>query len=302
MNILIKAIIASSLGLASYNLYADIPVRPISSTDFVSPDACPTEAPIPPACQKGLDKESTEPNLSMGRVVFDFDGNSCLASSPIVSDGNGKYKINEGLDVNTGRESDNCSYSDQLSKAEVLYKEKCAKTPDPLVWGKYCARVFAIYMVKDSPIHRHDLEHVVLWMKDDKVDEVGTTAHTSTKNKIVSLFPRLSRYSDKADFNSFTVVYHKDGALTHALRPSKSVELKKYNITYNTEAPENPTETWFSPRVVNVDHKDIPKEYKDIVKSGDWGKAKLLIKDDQTLISYLNSKRPGNWRKAGVEF
>ena len=288
-----KLIITCALTTASYNLYAEGPK---------TPPKCDSSFP---ACKKGIGVYIPQPDLSKGKIVFDFDRDSCLASSPIIQDGT-DYKANEGLDVkNTGGLSDNCSYVDQLASADVLYKNVCAVTPHSIT-ESYCAQVFAIYTVKDmsgkSAGHAHDLEHVVLWMKNGKVDEVGTSAHDGLTNKIVRLFPRLSRYSDKPNYNSFTVVYHKDGGTTHALRPSKSAELKEYETTYNLEAAENPTERWFTPNIVNVDSSIVPDTYKAVVKNGDWGSAKLKIKDDETVRKFLNSKLPGNWRKSGVKF
>lgn len=284
----VKLIITCALTTASYNLYAEGPK---------TPPKCDSSFP---ACKKGIGVYIPQPDLFKGKVVFDFDRDSCLASSPIIQDGT-EYKANEGLNVkNTGGLSDNCSYADQLATADVLYKNVCA------VSKSYCAQVLAVYTVKDmsgkSAGHANDLEHVVLWMKDGKVDEVGTSAHDGLKNKVVRLFPRLSRYSDNRDYNSFTVVYHKDGGSTHALRPSTSAELKEYEIAYNLEAAENPTERWFAPKLVNVDSPNLPESYKAVVKNGDWGSAKLKIKDDETVRKFLNSKLPGNWKKAGVKF
>lgn len=293
MNIYVKTILLGSVLVTSYNVQAK---------DWSKVDKCPSGKA---ACLPGISPKPSEPNLSHGRPVFDFDTDGCLASSPIVQDGTG-YKTNPGTKP-TGALNGQCAYRDQLLKnVDILYKKVCATDT------RYCAEVYALYTVKDmyhagTPIegkgfaHRHDLEHVVLWTVDGKVNEVGITAHGGLTNKIVEKFPRLSEDENSRDYNKFTVVYHKDGGGNHALRASKSKEINIKRITLNTESPETPDGKWFEGHIVDVDSVNSTA-YKNIVENGNWGQATLQIKSDQKIRQFLQDKRPGNWKNNKINF
>jgi hypothetical protein len=285
----VKTLLLGSVLAISYNLQAN--------GDLGRGQPCTTGKA---ACLPGITPKPQKPDLSSGSIVFDFDKDGCLASSPIVRK-DGVYKENPGT-APTGGYSGQCDYGDQLNFADILYKEVCTL-------DQYCARVFALYTVKDqaNPIitkwnHRHDIEHAVIWMRSGIADEVGVSAHGGLDNKIVRLFPRLSSDRNHPDFKKFTVVYHKDGVRTHTLRASKGKDDKGKKAFVNTEVPENPTNKWFEGNIIDVDSDELPTDYKETIAEGDWGKAKLEIKDEDSVRIFLNKNLPGNWKKADVDF
>lgn len=240
-----------------------------------------------PACVTGL--STLQPiNLENGKIVFDFDTDGCLASAPVQKQGENYYP-NNGLST-SGTLEGQCSYRDQLSKANIIYKEKCTTYQNSIYYG----RIFALYTVKDKAVngnldfigHRHDLEHAVVWMKDGKVTHIGVSAHGELTNTAANLSPLAKEYGN----NTYAVVYHKNGVLTHALRLAASKTSN--NIQVVNETPENPTGKWVLPNVIDIDQ--APTNYINTLFSSDYGKATLEIKPSR-LINFLNSKKPAEW-------
>lgn len=255
-----------------------------SAKDWNHHSACSINEP---ACVQGLEPLVPQ-NLSQGNIVFDFDHDGCLASAPVRRFGT-KYIVNSGLDL-SGTLSSNCNFKDQLQYANIVYKEQCTVHQG----SNYCARIFAIYTVKDKTIssrldfagHSHDLEHAVIWMKDGVVTHVGASAHGKLMNRPVEQAPKAEQYGK----NSYAVVYHKDGLITHALRFAKSKT--KNNIQVLNEQAKNPTGKWLTPNLVDVDQ--APQDYLNILYSSDYGKAKLEIKPSR-IFEFLNQKKPKEW-------
>ena len=285
------------LGLLSVSIFA-LTASNIYAKDWNKVDKC---NPDKAACQLGLYGVIEEPNLSNGKVVFDFDTDGCLASAPVVRNGT-SFKVNPGT-KNTGALDGQCAYRDQLQRANILFKEICSKNNK-----EYCVRIFALYTVKDMAAagawdpfgHKHDFEHAVLWMKSNNVEYVGTSNHGNLTNTKAKDFPRLSaNLFDTENFNTFTVVYHKHGARTHALRKSKSKIIG--NITVTTETPENPEKKWVLPNIININDSKLDPGYLNVVNNGDWGDAKLELKESR-IHDFIQAKRPKEWKDSKIDF
>ena len=96
--------------------------------------------------------------------------------------------------------------------------------------------MYGLYFEKDQAVigsglggHRHDWEHVVVWVQNDQVQYVSTSAHGN--------FDIQTRDQMRFDGTHPKVVYHKDGIGTHAFRPANS----------NDEPPENHQGSWQFP-------------------------------------------------------
>lgn len=301
MNNYVKTLLLGSVLATSYNLQAK---------DWNKVDSCPYKEVVDPvtkiktkeftkaACKVGFGKDIDRPNkIFDGRIIFDFDTDGCLASSPIIRKGIG-YEANPGTKP-SGAIDGECAYKDQLDNADVLYQEVCEKVQGV----DYCARVFALYTVKDMWSsgyngHRNDFEHAVIWMKGGKPEYVGTSAHGSLTNLKANEFPRLSSSPQSMDFNTFTVVYHRAGVSTHSFRPSKSKN--ENGVKVNTETPENPRKpSWFIPKYIDLNNSKVSDNYKYWVNSDVWGDAKLEL-NPKRLKSFLFNKQPPEWKKLEV--
>jgi hypothetical protein len=110
--------------------------------------------------------------------------------------------------------------------------------------------------------HKHDWEHVVVWVENDTPVWVAVSQHGKY----------FWRHRDQIpwDGTHAKVVYHKDGGFTHEFRHAKS--------DGGDEPPENHKGTWHLPKVIGWN--DFPSGFRDKLVAADFGSASLDLKDD----------------------
>ncbi|MGW6513098.1 NPP1 family protein, partial [Streptomyces niveus] len=130
----------------------------------------------------------------------------------------------------------------------------------------WCAIMYGLYFEKDQAVigsglggHRHDWEHVVVWVQNDQVQYVSTSAHGN--------FDIQTRDQMRFDGTHAKVVYHKDGIGTHAFRPANG----------NDEPPENHQGSWQFPRLVGWN--GYPAGLRDKLSQANFGSAVFGLKD-----------------------
>jgi hypothetical protein len=196
--------------------------------------------------------------------AFDYDGDGCYPTPAIGRDGT----IAPGL-KNSGALNGNCHDQSDLDNTNSYSRSKCN--------NGWCAYLYDLYFEKDQAVpgvdccgHRHDLEHVVVWVQNDQAQYVSTSAHGD-----YSTYPR-----DQVGWEGThaKVIYHKDGALTHCFR-----------LASMTEQPENHYGTWQYPDLVSWDN--FPAGIRDKLVSADYGSASLAIKDS-AFASNLSKAKP----------
>ncbi|OEV09057.1 hypothetical protein AN218_23735 [Streptomyces nanshensis] len=199
--------------------------------------------------------------------AYDYDKDGCYATPAIGPDGT----LAEGLDLG-GDVNGNCRDESDLDNTNVYSREKCN--------NGWCGIVYASYFEKDqvsagggSAGHRHDWEHIVVWVKDGTAEYVATSAHGGFTVHKPSDLPW--------DGTHPKVVYHKDGASTHAFRAAKN--------DGGDEPPENHKGTWQRPAVVGWD--GYPEGLRDTLTGADFGDATLGIRDD-TFADHLADAKP----------
>ncbi|MEY8038126.1 NPP1 family protein [Saccharopolyspora cebuensis] len=186
--------------------------------------------------------------------AFDYDTDGCYPTPAIGRDGT----IAEGL-KNSGALNGNCRDQSDLDNTNSYSRSRC----DDSGW---CAYLYDLYFEKDQAVpgvdafgHRHDIEHVVVWVHQDEARYVSVSAHgdyttyPSSEVRWAGTHPK--------------VVYHKDGAGTHAFRIA----------TGGDEPPENHYETWQYPDLVSWDR--FPAGIRDALTGADFGAASLAISD-----------------------
>ncbi|MGW1681085.1 NPP1 family protein [Saccharopolyspora sp. NPDC002376] len=191
---------------------------------------------------------------SKWQPAFDYDGDGCYPTPAIGPDGT----VAEGLKP-SGALNGNCHDESDLDNTNSYSRAKC----DPSGW---CAYLYDLYFEKDQALdgvddifgHRHDIEHVVVWVHNDRAEYVSTSAHGG-----YSTYP-----ADEVSWEDThpKIVYHKDGASTHAFRLANA-----------DEEPENHHGTWQYPPLVGWEN--YPEGIRDVLTSADFGKASLGIKD-----------------------
>lgn len=199
--------------------------------------------------------------------AYDYDTDGCYATPAIGSDGTIAPGLKLGGDVNG-----NCRDASDLDNTNGYSRSKCNHD--------WCAVVYASYFEKDqaalgggSAGHRHDWEHVVVWVHDDRAEYVSTSNHGGFT---------VHRKDDLPfDGSHPKVVYHKDGVSTHCFRSAKN--------DGGDEPPENHQGTWQYPPLVGWD--GYPDGLRDKLTGADFGSATLGIKDD-TFADHLAKAKP----------
>jgi hypothetical protein len=201
--------------------------------------------------------------------AFDYDTDGCYPTPAIGPDGT----VNGGLNT-SGALNGNCRDRSDLDNTNSYSRSRC----DASGW---CAYMYALYFEKDQVLpgccgHRHDLEHVVVWVRDGEARYVSASAHGDYD----------TRPADQVlwEGTHAKIVYHKDGASTHAFRFAAG----------HDDPPENHYGVWQYPDLVGWDH--YPPGIRDILTSADFGSAQLDLRDDR-FASALERARP-----SGIDF
>ena len=184
--------------------------------------------------------------------ALDYDTDGCYPTPAIGPDGT----LNGGLNT-SGALNGSCRDRSDLDNTNAYSRSLCAP-------GGWCAYMYALYFEKDQVLpgccgHRHDLEHVVVWVFDGQARYVSASAHGDYD----------TRPADQVLWEGThpKIVYHKDGLSTHAFRFAAE----------HDDPPENHYGVWQYPDLVGWDH--FPPGIRDILTSADFGSAQLDLRD-----------------------
>ncbi|MEV1081612.1 NPP1 family protein [Streptomyces sp. NPDC050211] len=202
---------------------------------------------------------------------FDYDGNSCFPAAAVDSSG----RLNGGLD-NTGTITGGCR-NGHLGKANTYSQSMCK--------NGWCAYVYTLYFEKDQTLngadafgHRHDWETVVVFQKqgEERPRYLAASRHKGYSTHPINEVPM--------DGNHVKIVYHKDGAGTHAFRFAKW-----------SEVPEAHSDGgWDTPALVTMEY--MAKTPRDALWSSNikdhekWGSANFPLTNN--LVGNINKARP----------
>ncbi|NEC12163.1 hypothetical protein G3I34_07635 [Streptomyces sp. SID8014] len=202
--------------------------------------------------------------------AYDYDTDGCYATPALGPDGT----LNGGLNP-SGALNGQCRDAWDLDNTNTYSRAKCD--------GEWCAILYGSYFEKDQAVagsglggHRHDWEHVVVWVRGGEARYVATSAHGG--------FSVHDRDAVRWDGSHPKIVYHKDGAGTHCFRAANG----------NDEPPENHQGTWQYPALVGWE--GYPAGLRDTLSQADWGSADFGLKD-AGFGSHLEKAKP-----SGVDF
>ncbi|MFM9445018.1 NPP1 family protein [Streptomyces acidiscabies] len=204
---------------------------------------------------------------------FDYDSDGCLPAAAIDLWGN----LNGGLNP-SGSIGGGCR-TDHLGNANTYARAKCN--------NGWCGIIYTLYFEKDQADptgisglgHRHDWECVVVWVKQGAAQPsyISASRHGGFNTIPVDQAPMDGVHAK--------IVYHKDGASTHAFRFAKSGET----------AEAWPDGGWDHPALVSWDHypasKDPSKNLQTIMNNSDWGNANFPLQDSK-FNDTLNKGKP----------
>ncbi|MFJ8858110.1 NPP1 family protein [Streptomyces sp. NPDC102451] len=202
--------------------------------------------------------------------AFDYDTDGCYPTPAIGPDGT----IAAGLNT-TGAVNGSCHDAVDLDNTNGYARSTCN--------NGWCAVMYGLYFEKDQAVagsglggHRHDWEHVVVWIKDNEARYVSTSAHGD--------FDVYAGDRIRWDGTHPKIVYHKDGVSTHCFRPANS----------NDEPPENHYHEWRFPALVGWN--GYPAGLRDKLVQADFGSAVFGLKDGN-FAAHLQKALP-----AGIPF
>ncbi|WP_427921431.1 NPP1 family protein [Streptomyces sp. cg40] len=197
--------------------------------------------------------------------VFDYDSDGCFPAAAVDASG----RLNGGL-KNSGSITGGCR-TDHLGKANTYSQSLCR--------NGWCAYVYGLYFEKDQTLngadafgHRHDWESVVVFQKqgDERPAYLAASRHGGYSTHPVNEVPMSG--------NHVEIVYHKDGASTHAFRFAKWGETP---VAWGNG-------TWDTPALVTMENMD--KTPRDALWNSTWGKANFPLTNN--LVSNINKARP----------
>ncbi len=211
-------------------------------------------------------------------VVFDFDTDSCYPSAAVSDEG----IVNPGLSVNDWGITSGCRQGGQLEKAKTYYRKESI--------GDYSVHMYALYFMKDKAAdsvsgHRHDWEFALVWTINGAITHASYSHHGD-----VTTQARSELYFDLDAEDHVKIVYHHDGALTHAMR-----------FAGKDEQAENHLGRWVTPTL--VDWHTMTEELRRKFNEHDFGEANCSFNDSNFPEEIAKSPPPGypsgaDWKAA----
>ncbi|RST19551.1 hypothetical protein E2C00_00915 [Streptomyces sp. WAC05374] len=202
--------------------------------------------------------------------AYDYDKDGCYPTPAIGPDGT----VSPGLKP-SGTVSGQCRDASDLTNTNAYSRALCS--------DGWCAVMYDLYFEKDQAVwgsglggHRHDWEHVVVWIRDGTAQYVSTSAHGK--------FSVHGRDRIRWDGTHPKIVYHKDGVGTHCFRAASAKD----------EPPENHRGAWQFPDLVGWE--GYPPGVRDRLTRADFGSAHFGLKDAD-FLSLLKKAKP-----AGLTF
>lgn len=171
--------------------------------------------------------------------------------------------VAEGLDHNNTGGADGCRDLSDLDNNNVYVRSRCN--------NNWCAHVYAYYFEKDVAVqhvsdvggHRHDWEHIIVFVEggnDGRIVAVSQHSDYDTKN-----------YGDvRLDGEHPKVVYNKDGGSTHDFRFANE----------DDDNIENAKDVWFRGALVDY-NTGFPGDTRNTLMTHDFGSASLAIRDSK---------------------
>lgn len=199
--------------------------------------------------------------------ALDFDTDGCYATPAVGPDGS----VNPGLN-NSGALDGSCRDQSDLDNTNVYSRAACD--------NGWCAYLYGYYFEKDQAVagwdccgHRHDWEHIVVWVRDGRAEHVSVSQHSGWEKRPAS---GVQWHGDHPK-----VVYHKDGVGTHCFRFASTGD----------EPPENHYGDWRVTGLVGWD--DYPAGVRDALVDADFGGATFKLTDARFAAALDGAKPDG---------
>jgi hypothetical protein len=195
--------------------------------------------------------------------ALDYDTDSCYNTVAISRDG----PLNYGYDPNLDHAwiLSYCRNENRLSQTNIYVRSKCN--------NGWCAHMYDYYFESDfaniGSGHRHDWEHIAVWVKNGELKFVSVSAHGEWV--INEKSSGLIRFEQGTHAK---VVYHKDGGGTHAFRFA-------FQDGANDNVAENHWKSWrWGKGAGLVQWPHISEYFRKQLSIHNWGSASMAVRDD----------------------
>ncbi|GAA3887519.1 NPP1 family protein [Streptomyces lacrimifluminis] len=205
--------------------------------------------------------------------LFDYDSDGCFPAAAVDASG----RLNGGLN-NSGSITGGCR-DGHLGKANTYSQSVCK--------NGWCAYVYGLYFEKDQTLngadafgHRHDWESVVVFQRqgDERPSFLAASRHGGYSTHPINEVPMNG--------NRVEIVYHKDGASTHAFRFAKWGESP---VAWGNGG-------WDTPALVTMEQMaDAPR---NSLWNSQWGNANFPLTNN--LYGNINKARNADGRAASA--
>ena len=229
---------------------------------------------------------------------FDFDSDGCYAATP--------FHRHDALRQNPGAKATasihgGCKDATWLAHANTLHRQICKETVEGTDRIERCAHLYELYFEKDQAIglsflggHRHDVETVIVWTgkrngQNDVVTHVSTSAHGKYTTRPIGQVQRQGEHP--------LVVYHKDGAGTHALRFASAGDRSRVEFLGNWGVFHAPDIISHYSAVANWQGDEMARyyanrDYRLALETASFGSASFKTRNDGELANTANSNVP----------
>ncbi len=216
--------------------------------------ASPAAAAVDPP--RALPQNATAADLKW-QPALDYDTDGCYNVPAIGPDG----RISEGLDNNNTTGPADCRDQSDLDNTNAYSRQRCNSGWCVYLYDYYFEKDVSIENVSNPGGHRHDWEHIAVWVRNDQAEYVATSAHGGYEIKPAD--------EVRWDGTHPKIVYHKDAAETHAFR----------SATAGDEPPENHYGEWRHSTLVS--YNGFPSGLRDKLFDYDFDGPKIGITDAQ---------------------
>ncbi|KAK6072699.1 hypothetical protein SCUP515_07279 [Seiridium cupressi] len=202
--------------------------------------------------------------------AMDFDTDSCYNTPAIDANGN----VAPGLDhENTGLSTD-CHDLSDFQNNNVYSRARCNNGWCAYMYDYYFEKDVAIQYFPLDPGHRHDWEHIVIFVQDGVPKAVAASQHGDYETKAASdvrwdgNHPKMIFHLSARAFTDAGLTLDKDGLSTHCFRFANA----------DDDNIENALGEWFYGPVVS--YNGFPTTaLRDKLMGWDFGSASIGIKD-----------------------
>ncbi|MFI6536643.1 NPP1 family protein [Nonomuraea sp. NPDC050547] len=194
--------------------------------------------------------------------AYDYDKDGCYPTPAIGRDGT----VASGLEPADAFHAD-CQADSDLRNTNGYSRYKCN--------NGWCAFLYALYFEMDQAAlgtHKHDWEHVVVWVARQGAIYVSTSAHGKFTTYHRSQVQWIGAHPK--------IVYHRGGVVTHSFR-----------LARKGEQPENHAGRWQYPSLVGWD--SLSPNLRGALNRDQFSPAQLDLRDARFSDALAKAKPPG---------